>query len=396
MTRSAFFFLAALSALLFISCGQQDNGQMHSNSYEVSQFDQNGFNQQEPVSQEMNHQVQSVSSRAKTIRVTDRNTGIDMWSIDLPSGWTWNHTLDYSKSPQFPGVDWRANHQSGAVMQNIRSDVYQFSNDQQMVQMMRAGKMIIRPVQNANSVNQNQVAQMMGNNGYQLKGQPTSEPSHVSRIMNSARQMGLNNVQMTCLTANWVNSNGQEARTLLYHGILNNGNMQSWFYETVIIEGKGKQFGKVVSQIEKAIKNIDHNPQWASHYRSVLNQMAQQNRQAQQQSFQAHQQRMRNNQRSFEATQQAYRDANDAVSSSINSSYQTRSQSQDAGHNAFIDNIRDEQNVYDPNSGNSYKVESGYNNYYFNNNDEYIGTNDNNWDPNVGYDTDYWSEGQPY
>jgi len=60
--------------------------------------------------------------------------------------------------------------------------------------------------------------------------------------------------------------------------------------------------------------------------------------------------------------------------------------------------MRDEQNVYNPNTGNTYKVESGYNQYYMNNSGEYIGTNDYNYDPNLdpGVNNQDWYNTNPY
>ena len=232
----------------------------------------------------------------------------------------------------------------------------------------------------------------MAQKGYSLQGFSRAA-EHENRVVGQAREFGLQ-AQVTVLRANWAANDGRQANSLFFHVHSSSQGSATWWYESVVVEGKGKQFQAAVKDIDQAVLQIRHNPKWTQYAKQVI---AQQNAVAQQ-NFNQHQQRMINNQRNFEATQNAINDANNAVNQSIMDNWNTYNQSTDYTQQQFTDYIRDEQNVYDPNTGNSYKVESGYNQYYINENGQYIGTNDYNYDPNQdpSINNQNWYGTEPY
>ena len=68
----------------------------------------------------------------------------------------------------------------------------------------------------------------------------------------------------------------------------------------------------------------------------------------------------------------------------------------DNGHSQFLDYIRDETNVTNSYNGQTYKVESGSNYYWMNNDGKYIRTDDANWNPNTDptFNSQDWSQAE--
>ena len=118
--------------------------------------------------------------------------------------------------------------------------------------------------------------------------------------------------------------------------------------------------------LEHIVRSAQSNPQWKAQQRQAREasqrnheqRMAQQ-RQAWQAQSNAHQQRMAQNQRAFDAHNQAW---------------QAQQNADSRQHSQFIDNLRDETNVYNPSTGQSYKVESGYDTYWQSGDGTIVGT----------------------
>src|SRR5690606_32986316 len=106
-----------------------------------------------------------------------------------------------------------------------------------------------------------------------------------------------------------------------------------------------------------------------------------------QQSWDAHNARMRSNQAAFDARQAAHRDMVNGVNNSIMGTWNSNNASMDRQQNATINGIRGEQDAANPYTGEAYKIESGYDQYWMNRDGQYIGTNDVMYDPNAN---DQW------
>jgi len=100
-------------------------------------------------------------------------------------------------------------------------------------------------------------------------------------------------------------------------------------------------------------------------------------------SWAAHNQRMAQNQANFEASQRAHVNKTNAINDAIMSGWRERNAASDKAHGQFIDAITERTNVVDPNTGQRYKVSSGYNQYWMNNDGEYISTQQHDYNPNL-------------
>ena len=91
---------------------------------------------------------------------------------------------------------------------------------------------------------------------------------------------------------------------------------------------------------------------------------------------------MNANQRSFEARQRAIKESNDATNEAIMEGWRQRNAASDRAHDQFTDYIRDEQTMRDPSTGETYKVETGSEQYWKNQQGEYIESDDRFYNPN--------------
>lgn len=125
-----------------------------------------------------------------------------------------------------------------------------------------------------------------------------------------------------------------------------------------------------------ALANFKMNPQ----YIAAHNQREQQKSQA---SWSAHNQRMRNNEAAFQARQKAHVDTYNSMNQMSMDAYNNRNNSSDRIQEQFVDGVWEQQNMIDPYTGENVKVEGYYNQYYMNNNNQYIGTDNYNYNPNL-------------
>lgn len=92
---------------------------------------------------------------------------------------------------------------------------------------------------------------------------------------------------------------------------------------------------------------------------------------------------MAQNQANFEASQRAFVNNSNAINDAIMSGWRERNASGDRQQEKTIDGIYERTNVQDAETGQQYKVAAGANQYWMNNNGEYISTELQNYDPNL-------------
>ncbi len=123
------------------------------------------------------------------------------------------------------------------------------------------------------------------------------------------------------------------------------------------------------------ISNIKQNPEHLAMY----NRNEQQKSQA---SWNNHNARMRSNQATFNSFQQTQSTLSD-IGDIYHQGYQNRSAMTDQGQANAVDGIWGRQTVTNPYNNQQVQMEHGYNNYYINSDNEYIGTDDMFYDPNM-------------
>lgn len=151
--------------------------------------------------------------------------------------------------------------------------------------------------------------------------------------------------------------------------------VQNWSYFSHTLEASRGAYEKAKEDLLYALVNTEHNREFIASYN-------QKEKQKSDEFWRKHRRRMNANQRNFEAQQRAFRERSDATNDAIMQGWRDRNAASDRMHDKTIDSIREEQNVRDPDTGQTYKVEAGSDQYWKNNQGEYIKSDDKFYNPN--------------
>lgn len=174
----------------------------------------------------------------------------------------------------------------------------------------------------------------------------------------------------------WKDENGHPYFLLMHLSVSTTAQMQNWYYFCTDLKVEPAHYEKAKKQLLFALANT----------RYALEPIAEYNRQEAEKagrSWAAHNQRMAQNQAQFEAQQRAFINKSNAINDAIMSGWRAQNQASDKAHEQFIDVITERTNVVNTETGKTYKVEAGYNNYWMNADGEYISTDQYNYNPNL-------------
>ena len=150
---------------------------------------------------------------------------------------------------------------------------------------------------------------------------------------------------------------------------------QIWSYFSHRLEATRSAYEKAKEDLLYAVLNTEHN-------RAFIAANYQKEKEKSDAFWRQHRRRLKVQQRNFDAQQRAFRERSDATNDAIMKGWRDRNAASDRLHDKTIDSIRDEQNVRDTNTGQTYKVESGSDQYWKNNQGEYIKSDDKFYNPN--------------
>jgi hypothetical protein len=167
-----------------------------------------------------------------------------------------------------------------------------------------------------------------------------------------------------------------------------------WYYHLQVLTAEKPAFEEAKKAFIYGLANTQDNPQQiAANNAAAQQSWAQHNANEQQkanQSWAQHNARMQQNQAAFDQQQATHRSTVDAVNNSMMSTYNSQNASGDHMQRDFINTMRGEETVNNPADGQQYQVESGANQYWMNNNNEYIPSNNTMFDPNA--DPNLWNQ----
>lgn len=174
----------------------------------------------------------------------------------------------------------------------------------------------------------------------------------------------------------WKKEDGTPCFLLLHLTTSTTAQMQNWSYWITGLEADPAHFEPARKQLLFSLANV----RYALEPIAAYNQ-----REAEKagQSWAAHNQRMAQNQAAFEAQQRAFVNKSNAINDAIMNGWRERNASSDRQHEQFVDAITERTKVANPGTGQTYKVQSGYNQYWMNANGEYISTNQHDYNPNL-------------
>lgn len=187
-----------------------------------------------------------------------------------------------------------------------------------------------------------------------------------------------------------VEEDGTRVLLILRQVISKSAYGNSWAYHVNSLRCQPAGYEEAKSDYIFALSHVQPNLEQIQRYNQ--NEIAKSNA-----SWAAHSARMQANQAAFNARNQAWMDASNSINEMSMQGWRSRNQMNDAGHDATINSIRDEETVYDQASGQSMQVEAGSNRYFTNGNNEYIRTDDYLYDPNADNAVNHyeWKEWKP-
>lgn len=174
----------------------------------------------------------------------------------------------------------------------------------------------------------------------------------------------------------WKTAAGNPYFLLLHLNVSTSDQMQQWYYRASGLEANAEHFEAAKKQFIFSLSNMRYNLEPII----VFNQ---QEAQRVGKSWAEFNQRMAQNQANFEASQRAHVNKSNAINDAIMNGWRERNASSDKQQEQFIDGIYERTNVVDPTTGKGYKVSAGANQYWMNSNGEYIGTQLQDYNPNL-------------
>lgn len=266
--------------------------------------------------------------------------------------------------------------------------------------LLNAGERMRAPL-SPEQVVQQDIAPKMQAEGYELVEQKRRPDLSRKAMADAGKFYVPQRLRYDMQTLQTVWRKGDQRRAFFLNWMRMDGNdMTSWNYSGTILDAPASSFETELNSLVESALTARMAPEAIAAQRrdaQMKEQQAQVQAQQQQlqaqQSWAAHNQRMQQRWNAFNAQQAAHNDMVNSVNNSIMGTYNSTSASMDRMQNATINGIRGEQDAYNPYTGQTGKIESGYNNYWMNSDGQYFGTNDGMYDPNVNSDwTDQWRQ----
>ena len=303
----------------------------------------------------------------------DRQRNMPVSEIPLPAGWE----LVTPKTEEDPNMIG-----PGGVKVFYRTaGTFFYSNDPYLNQQnMRSGRLVRQPI-SAQQVIEQEIEPNVRRGGLRLESlYPLPEIAKRSQEYNDkiykstpARQY------FDAVGSEWTDPEGKKVLMIVDQVINDGGGFFVWFYTMNILEAPPSEFQNAKKALIYSIVNTRDNPRY-------LQAQNQRDRQRSGQNWRQHNARMQQNQRNFEQGQALHRSTTDAINNSINSTYESQNAASERSQARFNNYLSDENTVTNPYNGQQYQVESGSEQYWINNDGEYIHHDDHFYNPNADPD----------
>tara|TARA_R110002072_G_scaffold265561_1_gene424456 strand:+ start:10386 stop:11540 length:1155 start_codon:yes stop_codon:yes gene_type:complete len=360
----------SLLAVLFFSCGQQKEN----TDYAEFDYDSETY-YEENRNENQNYQTAKTNTsnynKLKGYKVMSKKFGMPLGTMPIPS--TWNKSNKAKEGVLFESND-------GVKVYGERFKSHFYSNNQQQNYYAKQGGSIIQPPKTINRVIQEDLKPYLESQGLRLVNQfPIPQLAQFDKRFDSYLfKSSPENKQYQCIATEWEDKNGGKSIGIIRYftnQYTTIGGMD-WGYTFNSMEAPKDKYEQAKKALINALVNFQINPKWVQannrHYSNLS-----------QQSNAGHQQRMA----AINAQGQAIRNNGKTYSSITDSNHESwkrRNGITDAGHsNSINSGVWERSTVSNPNTGQTYQVEGQNSYYYGNNNNEYIGTNDALYNPNI-------------
>lgn len=280
---------------------------------------------------------------------------------------------------------------NGVFVYNIPMRNFAWTNDQMMASVYQQnGGRLRQPLSGEAIVKQDlePIAKKEGSKLIRVYDAPEIAKSDGS-IQDMMYRIGPSATRYQAVVSEWEDKKGNPYAMILHISASDMGGTVMWNYYGHGLDAPKKHYESAKKTLIDGLASLQYNPRYFDRYN-------QQEMNRESASWAAHNQRMAAQQQQFDRQQQIFKDKSEAINSSIMASYNERNASSDRNHNRFLNYIKDENTVTNSGDGKRYQVQSGASQYWMNDQGQYIGTNDPNYDPNrnQGTQNQTWNEAQ--
>ncbi len=383
MILTSCFFGTANDDANYDDFGYEDEGQFDT-AYSEGIQGQQAYN-----NQRQNEPINRPARNGLVMKpIKDAKTGMVMMHAPMPQSWKLNPN---SEAPiQITGPN-------NVQVNKTETQNFGYAQDALGQQTIQKLGMQLAPLQPLSQILQQHIAPSAKSQGYTLTrsyampGYEQVVRKAMSGMYNSGRQRNV-----SVMGTEWQGTNGKKSFILLVQSSQKDNSFTAWQLQTTELEAPASEFENAKKTYIYSIENIQINPQWqqAKNQELIANkeQNDAQNRQTMQQSQAAHQQRMANiaaagnNARNIGKTYSE-------ISDISHNGYMSRSATTSVGQSNAVNGVWERQNMTD-NSGNQYQVQGYDSNVWVNPNNQTIGTNTPNYNPNLdnGVNNQNWEQ----
>jgi len=345
----SFLSLATISIMMTTACGQTHYDDYYSDE---AYYDENyGYDEQGAPSEQGAYQAEFVSNDNGNDKIimhslVDPKTSMVTSQMPLPANWKVTSKgitgPNGIEAKDYPGASLQGR-QIHSIDQIIQTDIAQL--------MRRNNAQQLRVIDLPEVARCDQ--RMMAN---YWSAMPTQKLHWVKGVefKDAEGKLGILVVHLVSMRSQYGNTN---------------------FYYLSALTANPSHYESAKKAFLYGISNIKQNLE----YLALYNRNEQQKSQV---AWNNHNARMRSNQAAFNSFQQTQSTLSE-IGDIYHQGYQERSAIRDRSHANVVDGILGQQTVTNPYNNQQVQVEYGYDNYYMNSNNEYIGTDDAFYNPNM-------------
>lgn len=359
---SLFYFV--LLSIFFTACFQGNKEQPNvgdGDNFENYSYEENEAVNYEPIDNQM-----AKNDAMKYFNTIDSRNGIVMSRIPLPSSWQKQNGGDYL----YTGPN-------GIKIHGERGGSFIFSKDPQMNQMyQQSGMQVQLPKSIEQVINEGFMEYADKINRKLVRKYPMPQIAAWDKQFDDQLYKSMPSQKtFTVMGLEWRDPDGTSFLTILHHFVSYDQYGGYWGITYSVLEASEGAFDQAKTQYINGLLNQQINPQW-------LQAVNQKDMQIAQQSNAAHQQRMANIKSFGDQNTARFNDRMAAMDQNM-ASWRANQAASDRNQEQFVDYIYGYTNVSDPNTGQTYKVEAEANQYWMNNQGEYIKSDNSLYNPNL-------------
>ncbi len=353
--------LLIFSLILIVSCAEQKDNENYT-------FDSESYSENDTHSKKGNPQ------KTKLYKIKSTQFNMLFGAMPIPSNW---EVIDDKKE----NILFKSS--NGVKVYGERGARYFYSNNPEMNYYSKQNGTEIKAPKELKSVINEDIRPFLEANGLKYLGQfPLNQLAQKDEQFDKALFKSMPEQKShECIATEWEDDKGNKSLGIIryFKNYYTTMGSMDWGYTLNAIEAPKALYEQAKNDYITALLQLQINPNWLQkNNQYYANQARQSNAQ--------HQQRMA----AIRAQGQAAVNAGNTYSSILDSNHESwkrRNGMVDAGHSNTINSGIWERNTMQDQSGNQYQVEGHYDQVWKGTNDNYIGTNNTNWNPNIDNST---------